>query len=85
MGNFLFIKIRYSKRTFVYHSRPERLDTHHRDHNHEREAKADIKDPVVLAGKGSEKTTLIFSLKVKKYYILLQRSMSNVLVSLSST
>ena len=62
MGNFLFIKIRYLKRTFIHHSRPERLDTHHRDHNDEREAKADIKDPVVLDGKGPEKTTLIIKL-----------------------
>ena len=57
MGNFLFIiiKIKYFKRTFILHSRPERLDTHHGDHNHECEAEADIKDPVVLAGKGPEK------------------------------
>ena len=57
MGNFLFIKIKYFLRTIIPHSRPERLDTHHGDHNHEREAEADIKDPVVLAGKGPEKTT----------------------------
>ena len=52
MGNFLFIKIKiYFKISFILHSRPERLDTHHGDHNDECEAKADIKDPVVLAGK----------------------------------
>ena len=59
MGNFLFIKIKiYFKISFILHLRPERLDTHHGDHNHECEAEADIKDPVVLAGKGPEKTNI---------------------------